>query len=337
MILVSRDHRTSLVFRTAWLIGSLVGFGLSFALAGRQSAPEQKGSARRPSAPAPLKIRGVENAFRLGPRLYSGGRPNGPESFADLKRLGIKTIVSVDGSKPDVETARKFGLRYVHLPVGYDGIDREQAIRIVKAARTLPGPLFVHCHHGNHRGPAAAALCGIDGEGWSRDDAILWLKKAGTSPDYRGLFESVDRFRPPSAAELAEAGDDFPEAEDPPELVESMVSIDERWDRLKALRKTGFRSPPNAPAVDSAHEALQLTELFKELARVQRGRKPDGDFVAKAEAAARAAGELEAALRRCKNAPDRTARDLADNAFLSVTKSCDSCHARYRNVAEPRR
>ena len=29
---------------------------------------------------------------------------------------------------------------------------------LARAARTLPGPIFVHCHHGMHRGPAAAAV-----------------------------------------------------------------------------------------------------------------------------------------------------------------------------------
>src|SRR5262249_53233573 len=156
------------------------------------------------------EIRGIENAFRLSPRLYSGGQ-SGPESFAALRDLGIKTIVSVDGSQPDVEAARRVGLRYVHLPVGYDGIPRDRAVRIIKATRALPRPVFVHCHHGKHRGPTAAALCGVASEGWSKGQALAWLKAAGTSPDYHDLFATVDRFTPPSADELTEAGDAFPE------------------------------------------------------------------------------------------------------------------------------
>jgi protein tyrosine phosphatase (PTP) superfamily phosphohydrolase (DUF442 family) len=112
------------------------------------------------SPPERLDLPGVENAYRLSPRLYSGGEPRGEQAFAALKSLGIKTAISVDGATPDAETARRYGIRYVHLPVGYDGISREQAVRIIKAARTLPGPVFVHCHHGKHRGPAAVAVCG---------------------------------------------------------------------------------------------------------------------------------------------------------------------------------
>ena len=80
-----------------------------------------------PIAAAPperLDLPGLENVYRLGPQLYSGGEPRGEEAFAALRALGIKTAISVDGATPDTETAQKFGIRYVHLPVGYDGIPR---------------------------------------------------------------------------------------------------------------------------------------------------------------------------------------------------------------------
>src|SRR4051812_33660083 len=91
-----------------------------------QDTGEKAPMSRESASPVPIEIRGIENAFRLSPRLYSGSQPEGARSFAALRDLGIRTIVTVDGSMPDVETARKFGLRYVHLPVGYDGIGRHQ-------------------------------------------------------------------------------------------------------------------------------------------------------------------------------------------------------------------
>src|SRR5262245_19124190 len=61
-----------------------------------------------------IEIPGVHNAFRATERIYSGSQPEGNEAFAAIAKLGVKTIVSVDGSKPDVEAARNYGLRYVH-------------------------------------------------------------------------------------------------------------------------------------------------------------------------------------------------------------------------------
>jgi hypothetical protein len=92
-------------------------------------------------APERLDIPGVENVFRLTPWLYSGGDPRGTEGLAALQALGIRTIISVDGAVPNVEAARQLGMRYVHLPLGYDGVPRAQAVRLVKAVRTLPGPV----------------------------------------------------------------------------------------------------------------------------------------------------------------------------------------------------
>src|SRR5262245_46397548 len=64
----------------------------------------------------------LPNAFRLHTKVISGGQPDGELAFAKLKELGVKTIISVDGARPEVELAKKYGLRYVHLPHGYDGV-----------------------------------------------------------------------------------------------------------------------------------------------------------------------------------------------------------------------
>lgn len=73
--------------------------------------------------------------------MLSGSSPESDEAFAALSRLRVKTIISVDGAQPDVASAHRHGLRYVHLPHGYGGISTEVQLRLVKAARTLPGPI----------------------------------------------------------------------------------------------------------------------------------------------------------------------------------------------------
>src|SRR5438046_379302 len=75
------------------------------------------------AAPVPAEFPGIENAFRVTDRMISGSQPEGDAAFAALAKAGVKTIISVDGSKPDVATAKKYGLRYIHLPIGYDGIN----------------------------------------------------------------------------------------------------------------------------------------------------------------------------------------------------------------------
>jgi hypothetical protein len=283
------------------------------------------------SPPERLDLPGVENAYRLSPRLYSGGEPRGELAFGALKALGIKTAISVDGATPDAETARRYGIRYVHLPVGYDGIPREQAIRIIKAARMLPGPVFVHCHHGKHRGPAAVALCGVVNEAWTREQAVSWLERAGTAPDYRGLYEAAREFVPPTAVELERAGGEFPERAKVPAFVEMMVRVDGHWDRLRAIQKAEFKPPADHPDLDAPHEALRLTEIFREASRLSEVRARGEVFARSLEAAERQAESLRQALRNVAQRPGEPSRRAAEAAFLAVSRSCTRCHAQHRD------
>jgi protein tyrosine phosphatase (PTP) superfamily phosphohydrolase (DUF442 family) len=278
-----------------------------------------------------VSVAGIENVYRLGPHLYSGGQPGGAESFSALENLGVKTIISVDGSRPDIEAAGRFGIRYVHVPVGYDGVPREQAVRIIKAAQTLPGPVFIHCHHGKHRGPTAAALCGIATEGWSKSQALDWMKRAGTSPDYRGLFATIDRFTLPTTDELAKVGTEFPGRAETPALVEMMVKIDECWDHLKAIREAGFQPPAKHPDIDPPHEALQLAEHFREVARLSEAKGRGEDFVRTVAASEGLATDLESGLRQLSKSPTAESRREADASFTGIGKVCTTCHARYRD------
>src|SRR5262245_33238393 len=68
----------------------------------------------------PTALPGLHNVFRLSAKLYSGSVPEGETGFCSLCSLGVRTIISVDGARPDVATAHRFGLLYVHLPFGYD-------------------------------------------------------------------------------------------------------------------------------------------------------------------------------------------------------------------------
>src|SRR5579871_6098058 len=64
-----------------------------------------------PATVHPLKAPGIDNFYQLSDRFYSGSAPVGDAAFADLQKRGIKTIITVDGAKPDVDTAQRFGIR----------------------------------------------------------------------------------------------------------------------------------------------------------------------------------------------------------------------------------
>lgn len=275
---------------------------------------------------------GLHNVFRITDKLFSGSSPDSAEGFRALQKLGIKTIISVDGAKPDVTAAHQCGLRYVHLPIGYEGMSRDQALRITKAVRDLPGPVYLHCHHGQHRGPAAAAVVHL----WldttcSIATALAEMKRAGTDPHYTGLYAAPQTLRRPTPQELDQLPADFPEVAPVAALAERMVSIDHHWENLKQVRQSGWKTPADHPDLDPAHEALQLVEQFRESARLDSLKERPREFAAWLKDAERKAELLEALLRHGKERQS-VDRSAADQAFQEVGMRCTRCHAKYRDV-----
>src|SRR5262249_48315748 len=293
--------------------------------------------ARRPRAagPRPRPGRGPPGRTTSSPRpprLYSGSSPEGDEGFRSLQQFGINTVISVDGARPDVERARKHGLRYVHLPIGYDRVTQDQALRLARAARDLAGPVYIHCHHGKHRSPAAAAvvlLC-LDGQ-CPVEAAVRVMKQAGTDPHYRGLYASPAALRRPTKADLDRAPADFPEVAKVTALATLMVGIEQRWDHLKLVRAAGWKAPKGHPDIDPPHEALQLWEQYRESGRLPEAGKKHADCRRRLADATAVARELEQVLRRGK-ASGKLDEAAAEALFKRAAAACADCHARHRDV-----
>lgn len=271
----------------------------------------------------------LHNVFRLTPRVLSGSQPEGDAALAWLAAQGVKTIVSVDGARPDVEAARQHGLRYVHLPVGYDGVPTNRVAELAKLAATMPGPFYVHCHHGKHRGPAAAAVLCEASAHWSAAEAEAFLQQAGTARDYPGLYRSVREFRPPAAWELAALTNAPPEVAATPGLVQAMVALDGCMERLRACQQAGWRAPAIHPDLSPASESLQLWEQLRELGRSETPRTKPPAFRQLLETSERSADELRRALQETQ--PGSASASTLDARLRTVTESCSTCHVRYRN------
>jgi hypothetical protein len=213
-----------------------------------------------------------------------------------LEALGVKTIISVDGAKPDVATAKKHGLRYVHLPHGYDGIPDARAAELAKAVRDLPGPIYIHCHHGKHRSPAAAVVGCIGAGLITEDSALPVLELAGTSPNYRGLYQAAKQVRAIEKGKLDALPAEFPASVDPSPLAEAMVHLEHTHDHVKALAANQWAMIATKPDLEAAHEALLLREHFTEMLRTDEVMALDAKFVELLRESETAAKDLETAL-----------------------------------------
>jgi protein tyrosine phosphatase (PTP) superfamily phosphohydrolase (DUF442 family) len=295
--------------------------------------PQQGKQQRRPTR---IEDPHLENVYQVHPKVISGGEPHGPKGFESLARLGVKTIISVDGAKPDLELAGKHKMRYVHLPHSYDGVPEERAKELAKAVRDLQGPIYIHCHHGRHRSPAASAVACVGAGLIGAGDALAILTTAGTSTNYRGLYKSIEQARRLDDALLDALQVEFRETVEVPPLADAMVVLERTHDHVKQMAAAGWRPLPSHPDLDPAHEALLLREHYTELLRTDDLKRREAEFQKSMREGEEAAIALEHALVRIKErqypAGHPDLHKPADAALAVINKNCAVCHAKFRDV-----
>jgi hypothetical protein len=320
--------------RAGWLAAGTLALGLAASCASRMASQPATAT---PSATIPLPTTadqaprdypGIHNAVAFHDGFVSGSVPEGDQGFRTLAAMGIRTIISVDGAAPDAASARAQGMRYIHLPIGYNGLDDARKLELVRATRDAMtrGPVYIHCHHGKHRSAGAAAAIAAS-LGWQTPEAgVARMRVSGTSPAYAGLYACAA-----SAVTLApEAIDsvppDFPEITPPLGLVKSMVEIDTVHEHLKAIAGAGWKAPLDHPDLVPSAQAGRLADLFRLLLDDRRTSSKPDDFRAMIARSADDASHLESLL--ASGSADRPAmRARLD----TLTQSCTECHRKYRD------
>ncbi len=297
--------------------------GLILAFAGRSDGVlEPAGPGSTGTSPAQrLELPGLENVHDLGHGLLCGGEPRGDAGFAALEAMGVRTLLSVDGMDPDLGRARVHGMRYVHVPIGYDGVGTNALRRLAKAVSTLPGPFYIHCHHGRHRGPAAAAAVARALHRWTAPQASAWLLLAGTDPRYAGLHRDATNAPPIPPDEIARIADPLPERTPVEPLVRAMVAVDHEFEALRRQRGKTFGPPSEAGAAT----ATRLSELFREAARLNGSGTAAGDLRHGLTEAADEAARLAVQLRGVRGP------SAAEDSFRNLTEGCARCHRSHRD------
>lgn len=269
---------------------------------------------------APMKLPGLSNVMNVSDGLTSGSAPLTPKAFESLVGLGIKTIISVDGSTPKVDMAFEWGMRYVHLPIRYAGITKEEGARIARAVRDLPKPIYIHCLHGTARAPSAAAYAEVALGELDHDAGIDLLHRVGTPPGYQGLFDAVASCPRLDKKTLDAVSGDFPPRAVVSNFTTAMVRIGQVKEVLEQVSAAGWHTPASHPDVTPEHEFEQLRQHLAQARTLAQSEKRPADFVAGLKRALSAADTLTAA-----KGADRTA------AFDELRHRCTACHIKYRD------
>lgn len=292
-------------------------------------ARHQAGSAPLAPGKAAAGAHVLHNLHRVSDRILSGASPDSPEGFDELRGLGVTTIISVDGSTPDVASAAARGMRYIHVPVTYSTITDEQRLEIARAIRDLPGNVYIHCHHGMHRGPAAAAAAAVTLGIMTPERGAAFMHEAGTAESYTGLWECVASAARATGAELDAVPDSFPAVRRAEGLTAAMVEIDFAFEHLSVIKRAGWEVPSDHPDLVPAAEAGRLADNLRLAAEDPEAARHGAGFLGLLMESAKRAGELEGAIVAGEGGDSLNAR------IALVGADCKACHGKYRDHQNP--
>lgn len=259
----------------------------------------------------------IENFYQISSDLYSGGEPYSPEAFALLKKHNIKSIITVDAAIPQVELARQHGIRYIQIPIGYDGIATNTANEIAQAFELAPKPIYVHCHHGKHRGPTACMVIGVAHYNWTQQQAVNWLHDAGTAEAYKGLYQTARDFKQADYQPNRQKSlKDFPETAKVDQLPRAMADMGRIYDLLKKHNRNN--------EILKFDQAILLQEAFHEMQRTEFNKAQPQDYRNWMKKSEDISIQLRTALDN-KNVP------LASKLYKSLASTCKQCHIKYRD------
>jgi len=241
--------------------------------------------------------------------VYVAGQPDG---YEELQRMGFRSVIDVDATAPP--PAKDLDLRIVHLPLRYSGITADEARVLADAIASMDRPIYVHCHHGTNRAPAAAAIALVGIGEWTPDRGVRLLEVSGTDRAFAGLYDSVassnviPRDERMSIDQIDRTLDEFPVL---------MSGIDDSWAAL--VEGVERRRPSMELAARSAEFVDMLRVAFDADARME-----SESYRTIANQAVAEATELEHALR---GGQMHRVQSLLD----AVGATCAACHRQYRN------
>ncbi len=264
----------------------------------------------------------IHNLHMLSEGLYSGGEPPTSDHYAQLADLGIRTVVSVDAIAPDPQLAEPYGIQIVHLPIGYDSIDEQRALELAAVIKTLEHPIYVHCHHGKHRGPAALCVGAIGAGLITNDQAQEFMQTAGTSPKYTGLWNAAQSAQRIDES-LIERVHELPARAPVSSFVDAMGQVDRLHDRLWDMSEDDWKTPEDHPDLSPSAVSGQIHDLLRAMLH---------DEIVTQEGLG-----MRSMMMTSINAAAQVERDIDSGRFHDAIRSmdvlhqsCVDCHDKYR-------
>jgi len=129
----------------------------------------------------------IGNFGRVSDNYYRGAQPGGRD-YADLAKLGVKTVIDLqeygDVAEPNAVAAA--GMKYVRIGmntrVNPTAAQLEQFLKIVNDPQSQP--VYVHCAGGRHRTGVMTAVYRMTNDKMSGTEAFKEMKKYNFGADF---------------------------------------------------------------------------------------------------------------------------------------------------------
>jgi protein tyrosine/serine phosphatase len=132
-------------------------------------------------------------AVKYDDYFYRGGEffsEDGPET---LRKLGIRTIISITPNDMEREAAREYGFNLVEMDFSKKkGLTEADLEKLLETFENDKGPVYIHCHGGTHRGGILGMVYRVHRLGWKWEKALMEFGRLGGSlRDDHIMLESI--------------------------------------------------------------------------------------------------------------------------------------------------
>jgi protein tyrosine phosphatase (PTP) superfamily phosphohydrolase (DUF442 family) len=140
-----------------------------------------------PTAVAQLK------PSQVAPGLWRGHAPYQREDYADLRQLGVRTVVDLRGNQPfasflERRRVEAMGLTYRKVPFGFHPLRDGSDAAVLAAMRNAADyPMYVHCNIDRDRSSVAVATYRVRVQGWNPEAAQAEARSFGLKRYFLGL------------------------------------------------------------------------------------------------------------------------------------------------------
>ena len=257
----------------------------------------------------------LKNVYQLTNQLYSGAEPSDRAAFEELAAMGIRTLISVDATPPNASLAGEHNIRVIHLPIGYADISDKRIKELAFAIQSSFKPIYVHCHQGKHRGPAATCAGALALGMITHEQANAFLTQAGTSTSYAGLWSAVEGTEQLTAVNPMALSEHTPART----ISKTMSKIAKQGTILDEILNPKQDEPQGKHSRSPVVLAGQVHNLFRTLETSDEAFEYGQEFMDDLDHAIQAASALETALRS-------NDQSLAIKALDALKNSCSRCH-----------